>query len=50
MTKTDIVLRLRFLGCPAVMEGSVKSNVRIYPKALLQTWLDQWDTEPTKEA
>jgi hypothetical protein len=43
MNKRDIVERLRFLGCPAVMQGSVDRNVRLYPKALLQVWLTTWE-------
>lgn len=43
MTKTEIVERLQYLGCPAVRGASVATIVRTYPKALLERWLEEAD-------
>lgn len=43
MTKRELVERLRFLGCPAVMQGSVSRVVRTYPKGMLERWLNEYE-------
>lgn len=46
LTKPQIVERLRYLGCPAVMFGSVSTVTRTYPKSLLEKWLSEYETTP----